>query len=77
MFGVLLCEKALSETIAANTATDIAYQKQGGGIIFVLKARCNSVGVFIGGVEPAPVVEFPYVGDNNSSDGVVGVIPVN
>jgi len=43
MFGVPLCEKALSETVPANAATDIAYQKQGGGIIFVLKAGHDSV----------------------------------
>ena len=77
MFSVPFCEKTLAETVPANTLTNIAYQKQSGGIIFVLKARHNSVRYLIGRVEPAPVIEFLYVGDYNFAYGVVWSIPVN
>ena len=70
-------ENAFAETIPAYTVTNIAYEEHSGGIIFVLEAGHNRVGLFIRRVKPAPLVKLPRMWDYNCAYRVVRVVPVD
>lgn len=70
-------EYPFAEAISADGAADVANEEQGGGVIFMFEARQDGIFFFVGGIEFAPFIEFVDVGNNEVSDGIVGIFPVD
>src|SRR5680860_1414089 len=75
--GVAVHEQAFAEAEPTVAPAQVVHQKEAGELVLVLAPRDLGVAVLVGGVEPTPIPQLFGAWDDDASDRVLWIVPID